>query len=503
MTADSYLELVLVFMGWLMNNALWNVITATGLFTLPLIFRIAGIWLALREAGEDEDAKGVAALARTEHVLYLSFVVMMFCAVPVWDTDLSAMYFDRTRSQQCGVNVPAPDESGFGPLITELNGQTAKVPLWWYLVHALSKGVTHAAVASVPCGSDFRQVRFEVQHTTLADLLILQEVQEFAAQCYAKAYYRLKHSRNGLTAEEAEAVNWIGSDWFLSTPGYYDYYTSAFPRSAWPYSEARDSGFPDTGQGGYPSCKAWWGDKGHGLRARLLSSYDKRALNAAKSRFPDSWEETLLRWLVSPQNTTLSGSGTTYMTGHQTGHGTGIDTGIKQALSSLGALAAQATQLPAFDALRQALPFVHAILLMALVVSIPPVMLLGAYEPKVVITLTFALFSLIFVPFWWELGGWLDDRLLQLLYTGHKGYSGGFSLWLASTGSDGWVMNLVLGAMYIALPLFWFGAMSWCGVSLGHAFSSAMSAGPKGAQQAGAQGTGVALSAVRMAAGRK
>ena len=77
------------------------------------------------------------------------------------------------------------------------------------------------------------------------------------------------------------------------------------------------------------------------------------------------------------------------MTGHQTGHGTGIDTGIKQALSSLGTLAAQATQLPAFDALRQALPFVHAILLMALVVSIPPVMLLGAYEPKVVITLTF------------------------------------------------------------------------------------------------------------------
>ena len=92
------------------------------------------------------------------------------------------------------------------------------MPLWWYLVHALSKGVTHAAVASVPCGSDFRQVRFEVRHTTLADPLIFQEVQEFAAQCYAKAYYRLKHSRSGLTAEEAEAVNWIGSDWFLSTP---------------------------------------------------------------------------------------------------------------------------------------------------------------------------------------------------------------------------------------------------------------------------------------------
>ena len=105
MTADSYLELVLIFMGWLMNNALWHVITATGLFTLPLIFRIAGIWLALRETGEDEDAKGFAALARTEHVLYLSFVVMMFCAGPVWDTDLSAMYFDRIPALRMAVTT--------------------------------------------------------------------------------------------------------------------------------------------------------------------------------------------------------------------------------------------------------------------------------------------------------------------------------------------------------------------------------------------------------------
>lgn len=27
MTADSYLEMVLVFMGWLINNSLWMIIT--------------------------------------------------------------------------------------------------------------------------------------------------------------------------------------------------------------------------------------------------------------------------------------------------------------------------------------------------------------------------------------------------------------------------------------------------------------------------------------------
>jgi hypothetical protein len=77
------------------------------------------------------------------------------------------------------------------------------------------------------------------------------------------------------------------------------------------------------------------------------------------------------------------------------------------------------TQLPAFDALRQALPMVHAVLLMAIVVCIPLVMLFGAYDP-VVVTITFAMFALIFVPFWWELGGWLDDKLIELMYASYK-----------------------------------------------------------------------------------
>ena len=36
MTADSYLEMVLVLMGWLINNALWTIITTTGIFAIPL-----------------------------------------------------------------------------------------------------------------------------------------------------------------------------------------------------------------------------------------------------------------------------------------------------------------------------------------------------------------------------------------------------------------------------------------------------------------------------------
>ncbi|WP_096248490.1 conjugal transfer protein TraG N-terminal domain-containing protein [Escherichia coli] len=204
--------------------------------------------------------------------------------------------------------------------------------------------------------------------------------------------------------------------------------------------------------GDYPTCKDWWSASGKGLKSRLLDSFDKRTVNMMKAKSPNNWEESLLRWLVSPQNIHMSGGGDTYMIGNQQGHGTGIDTGIKEFLSGLGAFSAQATQLPAFDALRQALPMVHAILLMAIVICIPLVMLFGAYDPKVVVTITFAMFAIIFVPFWWELGGWLDDKLIQLLYASYRGYINSFNNWLASSGSDGWIMNLVLGAMYVVEP---------------------------------------------------
>ena len=105
MTADSYLEMVLVLMGWLINNALWTIITTTGIFAIPLAFKIAGVWLKVREEGDDEGNKGALALPRMEHVIYIAFVVIMFCAMPIQDVDISTMKFDRTRSSQCGVNV--------------------------------------------------------------------------------------------------------------------------------------------------------------------------------------------------------------------------------------------------------------------------------------------------------------------------------------------------------------------------------------------------------------
>ncbi len=40
MTTNSYLEYFLTLLGWVVNNGLWNAISATGLFALPLLIKL-------------------------------------------------------------------------------------------------------------------------------------------------------------------------------------------------------------------------------------------------------------------------------------------------------------------------------------------------------------------------------------------------------------------------------------------------------------------------------
>lgn len=57
MTTNSYLEYFLTLLGWVVNNGLWNAISATGLFALPLLIKLLALWLQARSQGADEGNK--------------------------------------------------------------------------------------------------------------------------------------------------------------------------------------------------------------------------------------------------------------------------------------------------------------------------------------------------------------------------------------------------------------------------------------------------------------
>ena len=108
-------------------------------------------------------------------------------------------------------------------------------------MHALSKAVTGAAVAAIPWGTDLRQIRMEVDTTRLDDPVLAQEVADFVHDCYGPVRAKLFMSRPTLSEEQRNDVTWIGSRYFLDTPGFYDTYHSSTPRISWPYDEVRDA----------------------------------------------------------------------------------------------------------------------------------------------------------------------------------------------------------------------------------------------------------------------
>ncbi|BEM74052.1 conjugal transfer protein TraG [Serratia marcescens] len=497
MMTNSYLEYFLTLLGWVINNGLWDLLVSTGLFVLPLLFRVMAIWLKVREEGEDEGNKGMLSLPRIENLLYGAFFVMLACCLPLMNVSLDTIKYDSSRAATCGTWTPKkPEDTGYANIMSSMNGQTAKVPVWWLLVHKLSKGITQAAVASIPCRPDLRQVRFEVQHSRVNNPALASELQDFTNDCYALALYTWKNRDQGQTTDKTTLrdIEWLGSKTFLNK-GYYSNLQSKTPRASFPWNEARDSGMANVGRGGYPTCSEWWSMAEVGLEARVLKQVEPGTLlrmSAALKMIGEAdadYREATVRRLVSPENLTVSQGGRAYAGYGGNADFTGGNAFTRMASlggTALGSLAAY----PAFDAMRQALPMVQAVLLMAVYIMVPLILAFAAYEYKAVITVTFVVFALNFLTFWWELARWLDSWLLTALYS-----SDSHSRWNVAgfqNSTDDLIMNLVMGCMFIVLPAVWLGALSWAGVSVGVTLGNAIKGGTETAQTSGGQvGSGV------------
>lgn len=176
----------------------------------------------------------------------------------------------------------------------------------------------------------------------------------------------------------------------------------------------------------------------------------------------------------------------------------GIGGSLSRFASTVGLGMKQVEALPGFDALKQALPMIQALLQMMIIIVIPVLMMFSAYEPKTVVTISFALFALQFITFWWALAGWLDDRLITILYSNlaEGGLASGQPIAdFLSSPRDGWIMNLVLGMMYVVFPSFWVGMLGWIGVNIGSTIGALMEKSALPSQAAGEQGGGLAKKA--------
>lgn len=501
---NDYLEYYLTLVGWIINNGIWDMISDTGLFALPFIIIVAREWIKVRGEGADEGNKGVLSLARIETQLYVGYVVVSLCAVPAISVGFDTLQFDQARGKQCQLLTPAPSETGWNTTFSSLAGKSAKVPVWWALVHALSKGLNSGAVAAIPCGTDLRQMRMEVDAMRIGNPLLAQEVADFTHDCFGPSRARLfmRQPDIGSIATDQKALqdlNWIGSHYLLNTAGYYDTDYSRTPRTSWPYDTKRDDGMPQvTGGGGYPTCKQWWSDGSIGLRDRLKAQVDPSLLNQflgwAKWLSQEEVTDSMIRQLVSPSSQV---NGDVY-----NDYGGQIDgtvwNGLARAGGTLGVAVGSLAFFPAMDMVRQALPMVVAFLKMAMVISIPLVLIIGAYQLKVAMTMSVTMFALIFVDFWFQLARWVDSTIIDVLYgSGSPHLSFDPVMGLNTTTQDA-ILNFVMGSMFIILPTFWVVALGWAGVQTGNIIGG-LGNGTKDIQQAGGQGASVAKDAIKSA----
>lgn len=486
----DYLEYYLTLVGWLIHNGIRMVLVASGVFALPFLAIVLQEWLKARAEGADEGNKGVLSAARIENRVFVAIGVILFAGVPFIDVDFSTLQYDRSRSQQCQVNVPLPSDTGWSQSFSTLNNQSARVPVWWFFMHALSRSITGAAVAAIPCGTDLRQMRMDIDATRLDDPLLAQEVSDFSRDCYGAARARLFMRRPSLSDEQMHDVSWIGSNYFVDTAGFYDSYRSATPRAAWTYDALRDAGLAELpGAGGYPTCQEWWAAPDLGLRARLLAQVDPGLLSrlAGWAGFltPQQVGDSVIRALAAPRQQNLN-QGAVY-----TDYGGQVEMTrtniVTRAAGDLGLTLGALGYFPAMDVVRQALPMVLALLKMALVICIPLVLLIGTYDLKALVTVSVVQFALFFVDFWFQLARWLDSTILDALYGWGFGWNRPYSNFNALMGLNNafgdMLLNFVMATMFIVLPSFWIGALAWAGVRAGN-FTQMMTMSTDGSKTA-------------------
>ncbi|MFZ7283223.1 conjugal transfer protein TraG N-terminal domain-containing protein [Avibacterium avium] len=464
---DSYLEYFLTLLGWIINNGLFGLLVSTGLFIAPLIGVLIKTWLEVKKQGADEGNKGELLIDWLGMQFFPAMLVIVITLAPMLPISLNNMAYNVEQSKHCGYKVPlAPERTGYANMVSEFADKQAKVPLLWGLMHAVNKGILHGAVSTIPCKPDLRQIRFEVQHEKINNPALLTEVRQFVQQCYLPARRKVLDSQVAMNAAQAREVSWLGGKILVNNSELYPRYRAMQPMQRWAYEPNRDQGLPNTGEGGFPHCDEWWADSQVGLKDMLLADMRQNLSVKLGELFTDAniQDEALLRTLLRPENINIS-RGKAYE-----GYGGSLDStltnNVSSVVSALGITAGSLAAYPGFDAMRNALPMIQALLIMAVIILTPIVIIFSGYSLKAIVTLMFVQFALVTVSFWWELARWLDSFLISILYNS-PGHQSEISWAFLQNSRDDVIMSFVLGVMFLVLPGVWVTAMSWAGVNVG------------------------------------
>ena len=493
LTTFDFMSQTLFLLGWVVSNEIFQLFAQTGLLFVPFIALIVKEWYKARNEGDEAGTKGVLTVNRIETALYSMLLVYIFTVQPIFKVSPMPVNLDAERAGECGTVTMSSSGNWDGQTVSLIDGKQARIPIWWAFVHMISQGVTNTAVSAIPCKPDFHSIRSELDMSSITDPALQRDIGAFHQRCYGGARSLLFDKQGSIDTERAQDVDWLGSRFFLNTAGYYDSLHAPRPVAGFPYNEERDATRQNTGPGqdGYPTCKEWWSTEKVGLRARILEQAKPTALDYGRSLFSSNeFEDYAIRRLVSNRSGAASGNTDFAVIGYRDlTSGTLKHLTVDAAKLAAGSVGMALGALPAaagMDVLKQALPMVHSILIMSVIICLPFVMLLSGYSMKVAGVATLGLFAIYFLKFWWELARWLDSNLVDLLY---KTDAAKMS-WLAGVNNayDRGVMMFVAWSMFVFFPVLWVAVLGWAGMSVGNTLGNSLGNTTQSLQNEGTKG---------------
>ncbi|MEM9257660.1 MAG: conjugal transfer protein TraG N-terminal domain-containing protein [Pseudomonadota bacterium] len=505
MGVASFFEFITTLFSWIIYDGIWSVLVDTGIVFLPFIAMIITNALSSHRAGDDEGNAGLQSLKKVEADFYVMIAVIVFAGIPALSVELGEMEYVRP-ALTCGDTVetiPGTDTgTTYDRTLAELGDQQGGIPIWWAAIHVLSKSITAAAVASIPCSNDLASVEYRLANDGIDDPGLRKEIQEFTNDCYRRSKSRLlREDTSGLTLEQLDDTNWLGSQFFLTEPGYYNYYYSQDPRADFPFDATRDAGFESSaGVGGHPRCNEWWLDGTDGIRAQVLASIDPDMLDDmvydTNNLIDAATDQTLsqaeredvflrkylainrVREAVSvdlPMSTGYRNMGSSQPPVNSDGSvwsslGSMFDTTvdfvvdtIETGIAAAGGIIKAPSGIGEGVMIRQGISMFQSLALMVFVIILPFLMVFSQYKLSTLMTLTIIFFGMHFMTFLWAVAFWMENNLMNLL-TQSEGL-GAFAPMTnpVQSGIILWMERF----MYIIFPMLYLASLGWVGISAG------------------------------------
>ena len=512
MQLDSYLELFTTLYGWAFANLLGEILTGTGLAALPFALIVFSAWHSAKEEGAGFN--GVLALiesVQTKLITALLVMALCFATTPFTSLHNINLSYKPERaadgSETQVVSTQGGTNSGYDRAMADAvngsfgqSGNLSYVPLWWYSVMGLSSGINGAFRSGVGSSErDLRVVADLARMATIEDPALLHDVQRFYSECFVPArsqYFsmdknQISASGRGILAEGSSYgptdVDWVGSQFFRTEPGFYDVMRSYNPVPGWSIDFNRDSEYMQGGASdegymnpdwGRPTCKQWWEADAAtgGVRERLTSNTStwrsllQVAQNTITFSSTDEAKDAMAKLAFEKANPTFVSPDK--MLGDDYGKGTNAWRSVTGAASTWGvadkALEASLSMIPMLNAL----PMVQALVLMALYMFLPLVVVISGYDLKMMLYGGLAIFTVKFWAVMWFVARWLDAHLIDAMYPGLTGSA--LMQEITQSFSSGqpqlykrMILNILLAAMFIGLPMIWTTMMGWVGYRLG------------------------------------